>query len=126
VTNYLDIRLIAIGKLLEAFHLVGRERMYSPAVPGKAESRWFLPGLPFLIFSLSSSPFIISCTVEVVLIRSRRVHAVVMSRISGDVREELDRGKERVHILCLDRHAETLIVKADPLGHSTASYKAKL
>jgi hypothetical protein len=31
-----------------------------------------------------------------------------------------------VHILRLDRHAETLIVKADPLGHSTASYKAKL
>lgn len=30
-----------------------------------------------------------------------------------------------VHILRLDRHAETLIVKADPLGHSTASYKAK-
>lgn len=34
---------------------------YSSPVPGKAESRRFVPGRPFLIFSFSCGPFIISC-----------------------------------------------------------------
>lgn len=45
---------VLIKTYLESFR-------YSSAVPGKAESRRFLSGRPFLIFSFSCGPFIISC-----------------------------------------------------------------
>lgn len=70
---------VLIKTYLESFR-------YSSAVPGKAESRRFLPGRPFLVFSFSSSPFIISCFLSPNLFQLRQ-HECSLRRRDGALPE---------------------------------------
>lgn len=53
---------------------------YSPAVPGKAESRQFLPGRPSLVVSLACSAFTVNCFLPSSLLSPRQYECALRRR----------------------------------------------